>query len=314
MSERQSVARPNWTAYAALGVTTFGWGTAFVATKVILAVWPPWGFMGMRFAAGALVFLGFLGAKKQLKIDQKLILPLGVLALFQPVLYFVFETLALERTSAGSASIIIAAIPGVVALASGFFLKEHLSARGWFGAFLSILGIGIMTFLVPDSPTQSQSLVGNLFALGAVLAAVVYTLLTRHLSKRVSSLQLTGYQMFYAGLFFFPGLLVQGSEIFGAIPPFSVVVAFGFLVLVATFGAFLGFNYALSRIPAPQASMFLNGIPVVTVVVGWLVLGETLTLVQGAGGGLALLGVMLAGTSGPNRTRRIQKDLPNPRS
>ncbi len=56
----------------------------------------------------------------------------------------------------------------------------------------------------------------------------------------------------------------------------------------------MAYNYALSQIPAPKAAVFINGIPVVTVIVAWAVLGETLNIYQIFGGGLAVGGLMLA--------------------
>ena len=284
-------------AYGALLVTTFAWGTAFVASKIVLAYWPPWAFMGLRFLAGGLLFLLVLAIRGELKLPAGAWKKVALLGLFQPSLYFVFETLGLQYSSASSVSIIIASIPAVVALVSGFFLKEFLSLKGWVGATLSVLGISLIV-LFDQQPMQQggSALLGNLFGIGAVFSAVVYTLLTRKLSATLSTWQITGYQMFFAALFFFPGLIVQGSQVISQPPPTDVLIAYGFLVVGATFFAFLCFNYALSQIEAPRASVFLNGIPVVTVVAAWLLLGEILTLIQLVGGVISIFGVVLAGS------------------
>lgn len=275
-------------------VTTLFWGSSFVATKLVLEVWPTWAYMFLRFAGASLVFLAALLWKRRLAIPRRVIPRLMLLSVFQPGLYFLFESLGLERTSAASSAIIIAAIPAVVALASAFFLNERLSRRGWIGTLLSITGIGIITLFDRNAGTQDASLEGNLFILLAVLSGAAYMLLSRRISRDLTPLQTTGYQMFFATIFFLPGFIVQGDALMHTAVQWEILFAFGFLVLGATFAAFLSYNYALSRISAPKASIFINGIPVVTVIVGWIVLGEGVNWVQIGGGALAVGGLMYA--------------------
>jgi drug/metabolite transporter (DMT)-like permease len=66
------------------------------------------------------------------------------------------------------------------------------------------------------------------------------------------------------------------------------------LTVFATIGAFLCYNYALTRIPAGRAAVCINGIPLVTACGAWLLLGESLTKVQLVGGAVVLVAVFLA--------------------
>jgi len=66
------------------------------------------------------------------------------------------------------------------------------------------------------------------------------------------------------------------------------VEALLYLTIFATIGAFLCYNYALTKIPAFRAAVFINGIPVVTALGAWILLGESLTVVQAAGGVLVI--------------------------
>jgi len=74
--------------------------------------------------------------------------------------------------------------------------------------------------------------------------------------------------------------------------------ALGFLAVFATVGGFLCYNYALTKVHATKASVFINGIPVVTAITAWVLLGETLNMIQGLGGIIVLLGVFLANIYG----------------
>lgn len=71
-----------------------------------------------------------------------------------------------------------------------------------------------------------------------------------------------------------------------------------YLTLFATVSAFLCYNFALSRIPASRAAVFINGIPVVTTLGAWMLLGEKLTMIQAAGGSIVLFAVFLTNLPG----------------
>ena len=134
--------------YLSLIATAILWGSAFVATKIVLSYWPAWAFMFARFFAASLLFFVLMWRRGKLRLPPGGWWKIALIALFEPALYFVFETLGLEYTSAASVSIIIAGIPAAVALASGVFLGEHLHARGWIGALVSIAGIVIIALFV----------------------------------------------------------------------------------------------------------------------------------------------------------------------
>ncbi|MBW2598961.1 MAG: EamA family transporter [Deltaproteobacteria bacterium] len=65
--------------------------------------------------------------------------------------------------------------------------------------------------------------------------------------------------------------------------------------------AFFFYNYALTKIPASRAAIFINGIPVVTLLGAWVILGECLTLLQLAGGILVLSAVFITNLMNRNR-------------
>jgi drug/metabolite transporter (DMT)-like permease len=111
----------------------------------------------------------------------------------------------------------------------------------------------------------------------------------------------------YGSLLYAPAFLwelphLQWSEVTG-----RSVAAVLYLTLFATIAAFLCYNYALTRIPAPKAAVFINGIPVVTAVAAWIILGETLSVVQIGGGMMVLAGVFLTSRLGASFSA-VQKE------
>ena len=66
-----------------------------------------------------------------------------------------------------------------------------------------------------------------------------------------------------------------------------------YLGAVITLGAYGLYNYALKHVPAARASSFVNLIPVFSVLMAWLFLGETFTLLQGVAALTIMGGVLL---------------------
>ncbi len=279
--------------YSALVATTLLWGMSFIGTKVALTAFTPFALIFFRFFIASFFFLLYFVWRgfPRLTKDQHILL--AILSLFEPVLYYLFETFGLQRTTASEASLIIALIPVFVLLLSHAFLKERIHRIAKSGIGLSIVGIFLLIAGKNGLQWNSGStLWGNLLILGAVISTACYTLLSRRLGQEVSPLVISSYQFFYGTLFFFPLFLLFPKVLNQMISP-SALGALLFLAFGATIGAFLCYNYALSKVKAATASVFINGIPVVTACVGWIVLGETLTGIQLVGAFVVVCGVSL---------------------
>jgi len=71
-------------------------------------------------------------------------------------------------------------------------------------------------------------------------------------------------------------------------------LAIFYLGSAATLGAYGCYNYGVSQIPASQATAFINLIPVFTLIMSGLILGEQFTGVQYLASGLVFAGVILS--------------------
>lgn len=287
---------PSAFTYPALFLALLFWGLSFVWTKLALSEFGPFTLIFFRFALASVLFvIVLLLVEKRLprlslKDHGKMIL----LALFQPLLYFIFESLGILNTSASKASLIVASIPLVVLGLSALLLKEKAGPAVIVSVLLSIVGIGLLTLGDPNfSWSMSSSLKGDLYMLGAVLAAAGYMVFTRFLGKTHSVLVITFMQMSYGAIFLCPFFLWevwhQGLPVVSA----KGWAAFSALTLLASFTAFLCYNFALTQVHASRASAFINGVPVVTVVSSWIILGERLAPLEAVGGAIVLGAVLL---------------------
>lgn len=291
--------------YAALATAVLFWGSSFVATKVVLEEFSPQAYMFIRFAIASVAFVAVLWYRGFPKLPGKVHLRLAAIAVFEPGLYFVFETGGLALTTAPKASLIIATTPVAVALLSRLFLRERMPARVSLGGMVSVAGVALL--VVADRRAgllESGVGMGDVLVLGAVVSAAAYIILARSLSARLDSVQLTSYQVIYGTVFFLPLFLLRPGVPQIGETGLEVIGALLFLSIFATVAAFLSYNYALSQIPAARAGVFLNGIPIVTALVAWPILGEVLSPIQMVGGILVLSGMTLA------NSRRRREVLP----
>lgn len=281
--------------YLALAMAVIFWGLSFVVTKIALQSFSPFCLIFFRFFTAAIFFIILLWRTGFPSLTRKTLRSLLLLALMQPGLYFLFETFGLQYTSATKTSLIIATIPIVVLMLSALFLKERLRPINMLGIACSLAGVAMLVFGGRVLQTALHGMMlGDMLIFGAVLAASVYMIMTRKLGESLSSLQITGMQIIFGALLFLPLFLWDLPQLNWQTVSRESLIALIVLTIFATIGAFLCYNFALTRIPAARAAVCINGIPLVTACAAWILLGETLTFMQLMGGALVLAAVFLA--------------------
>jgi len=280
--------------YAALVATMVFWGLSFVATKVALESVPTFTLVFIRFSLAALFFLVIRQGRKWPAFHGRDRLKMALLALFEPGLYFIFETIGLQYTTAPKTALIIATVPLVVLLLSAVMLGERTNRIVAIGIGLSFCGIALLVVGDPEfGLTLEGSLLGDMLIGGAVVSAALYMVYARDLGRSYSSLEITFVQIVYGAAFYSLFFLWELPSIEWTAITLKSALAVGYLTVFATVGAFLCYNFALSQVPASKAAVFVNGIPVVTAIGAWVLLDERLTAIQAGGGALVLAAVFL---------------------
>ena len=281
-------------AYMALSAAMLFWGLSFVATKLALESFSTFTLVFVRFALASCIFLAFILMRGFPRFTAKDQMKIVLMAFFEPGLYFVFETIGLQHTSAPKVALIIATIPVVVMILSTFLLRERSSVMNLFGMAVSIVGIFVLiSGDLKGNWEFGGSFLGDLYIFGAVISASLYIVSARHLGKKHSAFDFTSMQIIYAALLYIPAFIWEFPDMLWSDISIRSLWALAFLVLFATVSGFLCYNYALTKVTATKAAVFINGIPVITVISAWFLLGETLTIIQGLGGIIVLLGVFL---------------------
>lgn len=264
-----------------------------------------------RMAVASLCFLPLLRSWRQsvryAPGDWKWLL---LMALFEPCLCFMCETLAMTLTSASQASMIFSTQPLLVAVAAVLLLKESVAPRAAAGFALAIVGSIWLSVAGTATESAPSPALGNFLEFIAVASVAGYTILLKRLCLRYPPLFLTAVQA-YAGVVFFLPLAVAFPRTGGTDTPILVpalaVIFLGVFVTLVGYGLY---NFAVSRIPASKAAAFTNLIPVFAVLMGRFVLDETLTNTQYLAAALVLGGVILSQTGRISwGSRRVSQEL-----
>jgi drug/metabolite transporter (DMT)-like permease len=278
------------------------WGSSFVALKLAFRYYDPMVVIFGRMLVGSLCMLLFMGRFRRVRYQKGDYKSLLLLALFEPCLYFTFEAAALSYTTASQAGMITAMLPLMVAVAATFVLGEHITRRTLFGFILAIAGVVWLSLAGQAGKGAPNPLLGNFLEFVAMACATGYTIMAKKLSPRYGPLLMTAIQSSVGTLFFFP-LMFLPPTTFPETFSWGGLFAILYLGAFVTMGAYFGYNYGISRIPASQAASFTNLIPVFSVLLGWLILGETFTWGQYAASIIVLTGVFLSQNMTARRSR-----------
>ncbi len=282
-----------WLPVAAILGAVFFWGSSFCTMRIALENLNP---MGVLFCRYFIAFICLIPISKKIipktihKGDWKILISM---ALFQPCLYFLFESNALTLTTSSQTGIISACLPLMVAVAARIFLFETLKIKTIIGLILSITGVIFLTVFQSSQLQASNPVLGNLLEVGAMASACAYMILIKQLSSRYSAWTLTGFQVTAGVIFFLPGLM----DVLSANPgiwKFKLIGLLIFLGAGVSLTAFALYNWGISKIEASTASVFINLIPVTAVFLGWMVLGETLNPAQSIAAAVVIAGVFIS--------------------
>jgi len=274
-------------------VAMFLWASSFVALKLAFQSYQPMQVIFGRMMIGSLCFVIFIPTFRKInwrRHDLKYFLFMGIC---EPCLYFLFEAKALQLTSASQAGMITAMLPLLVAILAWSWLKESISRQTLAGFSLAIIGACWLSLASEISISAPNPLLGNFFEFLAMVCAAGYTVSLKHLTNNYPPLFLTAFQAFIGALFFFPFLFLPGVG-FSIAWETTSALAVIYLGTFITLGAYGCYNYSVSRIPASRAAGYINLIPVFGVILGMLILGDTLNLSQWLACGLVFCGVWLS--------------------
>ena len=141
------------------------WGVNFPVMKYGTTVLEPLADNGVRLAIGAIAMLSFVSLRRSPRISRPDVRSLLALGALGTGLYQAFFINGLARTRAGTASLVVAASPAVIAVVGRVLGVEKVSHRAIAGIVLSIGGVAFVILSSAASSAGQTSVLGDLLIL-----------------------------------------------------------------------------------------------------------------------------------------------------
>jgi drug/metabolite transporter (DMT)-like permease len=263
------------------------WALNFTVSKYILDHgFRPLAYSSTRYGVAALLFAAVtFPRERSLRIDRRH-LPLVVAAttvLFLNQLCFIY---ALHFTTASTVALLFGTLPIFTALlARGTGVERH-GIRFWMAASLSFVGVALVA--VGSGGSLSANLKGDALAIGGAVTWAAYSVTLVPLMRSYSPFRLSAVFLLSVTVPLFAvgaRQLEQQDWDFG----WLVWLGFAFAVLGPLVTTNLLWFTAIDRVGPSRASLFANLQPFLAAIVALVVLSESISTLQVAGG-VALAG------------------------
>ena len=272
------------------------YGTSYVVARVTLESVPPatLAFSRLLIAWLALALLSRAQPATLLsRADRRAIAFMGILGFAAA---YVCSNWGIAHSTATNAALLITVEPVAMILLSPWYLGERLSRRGAVGAALTIAGTVVL--VVNGIPGVTERLVphwaGDLVLVLAGVAYASYSLLGRRVLERHAPLAVTTRSLIWGAAALMPFAGLEWAS--GERPAWTATAVLGtvYLAVVITALGYVVWNWALARVPAPRAAIFLNVQPIVGALLGTVLLGEPVSVFTVLGGALVVTGLVVA--------------------
>ena len=259
--------------------TALLWGLSFLSTKVALGKMEVMELLAVRWTISALLFgvlLLFGLIKVNFKGRPKKYLILG--AFVQPCLYAIFETWGIDFTTSSISSIFIAVIPLAVVVFNAAIFRAKVSGKTTFAIILAFSGVVISVALAPDFAVGGR-FIGYACLIGAIVSGGLYSVIANKVGQEYTPVEFTCFMAIMASVWFNVLSLIQGNGFSGYAAVFSsmeTIISVVMRGVGCSFGAYLMFNYTLSKLPAELASCIqANSTTAIGVIAGIALGGDT---------------------------------------
>ncbi|MDQ0575997.1 DMT family transporter [Agromyces albus] len=280
----------NGRVYVYLALANLFWAGNFVFGEMVTHEISPISLTFFRwvFAAVPLVLIAWMIERP----DWRLALREWKLHLVQSLLGLTGYTLliyaALMLTGAVKASVISAINPATIALAAAILLHERLNRVQVAGIVVAFVGVTIVLTGGDLGALVAQGFsAGDLLVIGSVLTWTFYSLISRRL--RTPAITATAVQAVFAVVTMLPLVAITGVSL--PTEP-AGMLGLAYIVIFPSIAGYALWNIGTSKVGPARAGVFLNLLPVFTVIIA-LAFGATLEPAAAIGGLLVIAGVYL---------------------
>ena len=274
------------------------WGFSFIMTKELSICEngqiTPLQLITFRMVLATAVMMPLLAITRRLERIRKEDLKWFLLISFsEPFLYSFLETSGTLMVDGSLAAVVVATIPLFVPFGMAAAYRERIHWTTMVGIVLSLIGIGVMLF--GGSNGFGGKVGGLLFLAGAVVVAVIYTLLLVKVVDHYRPITITVWQNFFGMLYYIPVMLLLDGKGLALLSysPKMILLLLALGVLCSTV-AYMFYNYGIRSLGATASCIFTNTIPVFSMLAAILIGQESFSLWKAFGMLIVIAGVVMA--------------------
>jgi drug/metabolite transporter (DMT)-like permease len=282
-------------AVSALLFTVVIWGIGPVFLRTLSVDLGPADHLAIRYtivSALYLIILAIFGRVAIARADWPRLLIISIVGM---VGYNLGSAFGFERVTAGIGSLIIGTQPLLIALLGTLIARERLSPAAVLGLIVGFIGVVLLVWKdLGVSADGTSLLIGSTMIFTSGFAWAIYVVLSKPLVVKYGPLSITGWSIVLGSAVMVP-LLARPDTLLTltAMSPRSWL-EMAYIGIVSTIVASISWNFGASRMTAAACGAFLYMVPIIGVVSGALILGESLTAGMLTGGVLIMGGVAIA--------------------
>jgi drug/metabolite transporter (DMT)-like permease len=286
-----------WTPYLCLAASMALVGAYVGFSKLLVGVFPLFLLMLLRFGIAAVAMLPWQRrAEGEATLSRRDRWLLFLESFFGNFLFSLCMLWGVSLTTALAAGVIMAALPGVVALLSRVFLGERIAPRVLAGLVCAVSGIALVSFSrhADSAAAGAGSLLGNLMLFGAVTCEATYVVIGKKLAAQISAKRISAQINLWGLVLVAPlGLWQARGFDFAAVAAVSWLQLVFYAIAASVVTVWLWMT-GLKHVQASSAGVFTVLLPVSAAAVGVVFLGEQISGLQAAAFALALVGVVMS--------------------
>lgn len=285
--------------YVLMVIAAFVWAGAFIAGKFAVPYIPVFTLTFIRFLIATAVMYVIMKIYDKSFPEQKYSLSkkdfpffmfTGIVGMFG---YHVLFFTSLKYTTAINSSMIGATNPVITAIIVMIITRKMVPGKQLLGIVISFIGVAL-TIMGPNAAQLSPLSfnVGDIVMLAAVLCWALYAVISKRKGGHIPPFALTFYSFLICTIALIPFSLMEKPWTLSGIPASAVVA----VVFMAVFSSAVGYTLqqiALKKIGAARASIFVNLVPVFSMILSVLILHEQLFPVKILAAAVIIGGVYL---------------------
>jgi drug/metabolite transporter (DMT)-like permease len=302
--------RSTWKTFLAFAIIYFVWGSTYLAIRVGVREVPPFLLAAMRFLIAGLVLYVWMIARGERSPTGRQWTSASLLAVLIFVLDYGLVFWAEQRVPSGITAVMMATIPAFMALSEIILLRtQRLTLRLTLALLIGIGGVAVlMSRSVKLGGTPIDMLGAAALTVGSMSWSVA-SVLTRKLPLPPSKVMSSGAQMLAGGVFL--ALTAAALGEFRDFHPWAVSrgawLSLLYLIVAGSIIAYTAYVWLIHHESPTKVGTYAYVNPVVAVLVGYFLGGESLGLRTILGTLFVLISVVLITTK---RTKKLVTTLP----